>query len=73
MDVSSQLNGSAIFIRGERGLPVHYMVIQLDGWLLYGVIQEERYTFWKLIVSVIVRKGHMNKCVVLNRYQDTAV
>jgi len=41
MDVSSQLNGSAIFILGERGPPVHYMVIQLDGWLLYRMIQEE--------------------------------
>ena len=38
------------------------------------MIQEERSVFWEVIVSVIVRKKvHMNMCLVLTGYRNTAV
>jgi len=40
----------------------------------YRVIQEEWPIFWKVIISVVVRKRvHMNVCLILNAYRGSAV
>jgi hypothetical protein len=44
-------------------------------WLLYiyRMIQEGRLIFWAVILSVIVRKKvHVNMCLIVNVYRDTA-
>ena len=38
------------------------------------MIQEERRIFWKVIVSIIIRKkSHLNMCLILDGYRDRAV
>ena len=43
--------------------------------IIYRVIQEERSVFWKVTVSRCKKKKrvHMNMCLIVNGYQDTAV
>ena len=41
---------------------------------LHGVIQEEMSIFWKVIISVIVRRNiHRNMCLILSGYRVRAV
>ena len=48
-----------------------------DNWrqvFVYGMIREERRTFWKVIVPIIMRKrSHLNMCLILDRDRDRAV
>jgi hypothetical protein len=42
-----------------------FVLCEIGAEILYRVIQEERSIFWKVTVSVIVRKNYMNMCLIV--------
>jgi hypothetical protein len=50
-----------------------YKALQFDR-VTHRLFQKERSMFWEVTVSVNLRKKvHVNMCLILNGYRDTAV
>jgi len=76
--VPGRTHGVLFQVDQSVGMSIHCREQSLNGFHLeqasYTVMEEERSMFWKVILTVTIReKVHMNMCLILNGYRNTAV